>query len=385
MKILYISTPSFADCDFPLIKTFQEKGIHVTYLILLPPFMLRTTLVDIKKQIPHTGIFKATKYLEFRQFKNYMDMDNVYVSNRISKKSYSWSYVKENFLLWNFIRKGKFDIIHSDTLFSGIRKILYHASGSPWITTFHDPFPHTGEVRRNSHNKYVSAIKNSKGYVLLNRNQLKQFCDEYKIDSGRILVNRLGVYDNIQYYVRKNKVEDSKNVLFFGRVSPYKGVEYLCEAMKIVHEVIPDATLTIAGGGKFYFDIGQYSALKYITIKNYYIKMEELASLLIDCSLCVCPYTDATQSGVIMTSYSLGKPVIATDVGGLSECIENQKTGILVPPKNAQALADAIIALLSDGKRLKSMSDYILHEFNKGEKSWERIVDRYLAYYNSIQ
>ena len=113
--------------------------------------------------------------------------------------------------------------------------------------------------------------------------------------------------------------------------------------------------------------------------------MEELASLLTECSLCVCPYTDATQSGVIMTSYSLGKPVIATDVGGLSECIENQKTGILVPAKNAQALADAIIALLSDDKRLKSMSDYILHEYNNGEKSWEGIVDRYLAYYNSIQ
>lgn len=383
MKLLYISTPSFADCDFPLIRTFQEKGLDVTYLILLPPFMLRSTLVDIKRQIPRTGIFKATQYPEFQQFENYMDMNNVYVSNRIKRKSYSWSYIKENILLWDFIRKGNYDIVHCDTLFTGIRKLLYRISKC-WITTFHDPFPHTGEIKRNSYRRYLSAIKNSNGYVLLNSNQLEQFCQTYKVDKSRILINRLGIYDNIRSFVHMDNTKNSNNILFFGRISPYKGVEYLCEAMKSVHKIIPEATLTIAGGGKYYFDIGKYTSLPYITVKNYYINMEELAALLVNCSLCVCPYTDATQSGVIMTSFSLGKPVVATNVGGLSECIENKKSGILVPAKDPDALAKAIISLLNNRRLLNSMSDYILNEYNQGEKSWEKIAEKYITYYQNL-
>ena len=113
MKILYISTTSFADCDFPLIKTFQQKGLDVTYLILLPCYALRSTLVDIKKQIQRTGIFLATEYPEFRLYEKYMDMSKVYVSNRINQKSYSWSYMKENYLLWSFIKEGHYDIVQS--------------------------------------------------------------------------------------------------------------------------------------------------------------------------------------------------------------------------------------------------------------------------------
>ena len=154
--------------------------------------------------------------------------------------------------------------------------------------------------------------------------------------------------------------------------------------MELVHKIIPEATLTIAGGGKYYFDIGKYSNLPYITIKNHYINMEDLATLLVNCSLCVCPYTDATQSGVIMTSFSLGKPVVATNVGGLSECIENKKSGILVPAKNSKALAEAIISLLSDRQLLNSMSDYILNEYNQGEKSWEKIAEKYITYYQNL-
>ena len=112
--------------------------------------------------------------------------------------------------------------------------------------------------------------------------------------------------------------------------------------------------------------------------------MEELAALLVNCSLCVCPYTDATQSGVIMTSFSLGKPVVATNVGGLSECIENKKSGILVPAKDPDALAKAIISLLNNRRLLNSMSDYILNEYNQGEKSWEKIAEKYITYYQNL-
>lgn len=383
MKILYISTPSFADCDFPLIKAFQQKGLDVTYLILLPCYSLRSTIVDIKKQIQRTGIFLATEYPEFRQYEKYMDMSKVYVSNRINQKSYSWSYMKENYLLWKFIKEGNYDIVHSTSLFSGIRE-MYYKLNNHWITTFHDPFPHTGEARRNYKKRYACTIKGSNGYVLLNENQKQEFCDTYHVDSSKVLINSLGIYDNIQTFVRPDSKLLLKNVLFFGRISPYKGVEYLCEAMKLVHKVIPDATLTIAGGGRMYFDIEPYKQLGYIEVRNHYVDMVELSDLLSRCSISVCPYTDATQSGVIMTSFSLCKPVVASDVGGLGEMIDDGKSGLLVPPKDPKALAEAIVSLLSDEDRLRAMSEYIRYEYNVGNRSWEAIADKYIEYYKTI-
>ena len=68
--------------------------------------------------------------------------------------------------------------------------------------------------------------------------------------------------------------QKTKNVLFFGRISPYKGIEYLCEAMMRVREHIPDATLTIAGNGNIYFDISPYEKQEWIDIQNKYISMQ---------------------------------------------------------------------------------------------------------------
>ena len=174
------------------------------------------------------------------------------------------------------------------------------------------------------------------------------------------------------------------NVLFFGRISPYKGLEYLCKAMVKVKEQVPDATLTIAGGGKMYFDISSYEKKEWVKIINRYVGMEELAGLLQNCSLTVCPYTDATQSGVIMTSYSLCKPVIATNVGGLGEMVEDGKTGLLVPPKNIDALANAIISLLNDEDTLNQMAKDIKNDYFVGEKSWKVIAEKYIQFYKTI-
>ena len=172
--------------------------------------------------------------------------------------------------------------------------------------------------------------------------------------------------------------------MFFGRISPYKGIEYLCEAMRIVRQAVPDAILTIAGGGKMYFDIEPYKQLGYIEVINHYVGMEELAELLSRCTLSVCPYTDATQSGVIMTSFSLCKPIVATNVGGLGEMIDEGKSGLLVPPKDSKALADAIIELLIDKKKLTNMSEYIRQEYEQGDRSWNAIADKYIDYYTKI-
>lgn len=228
------------------------------------------------------------------------------------------------------------------------------------------------------------AMKMVRHFVLLNDKQKEQFCKSYHVRPEQILINRLGVYDNISTFVRSKESTISHNVLFFGRISPYKGIEYLCKAMIMVKEQVPDATLTIAGGGKMYFDIEPYQKQDWVEVINRYVGMEELAGLLQHCALSVCPYTDATQSGVIMTSYSLCKPVVATNVGGLGEMVDNQKTGLLVPPKDVDALAHAIIALLNDDAKREEMANNIQSDYFTGDKAWSVIAKKYIEFYKFI-
>lgn len=384
MKILYYSTPFFADCDFPLVKALQEEGHDVTYLIALAPYSLKSTLFNIKKQVQENAIIPATCYPELKVYENYMDMTNVYIVNRTVKQNSSLQALMMTVKVVQFIRKGKFDIIHTDCMLGMWELLLYKLFRKKMVLTVHDPFMHSGEVSILEKINYRIAARNVPAFVLLNKQQSEKFCSTYHLNPNQILNNRLGVYDNVVSFVKSDAIVKKKNVLFFGRISPYKGIEYLCKAMVKVKEQVPDATLTIAGGGKMYFDISSYEKKDWVTIINRYVGMEELASLLQNCSLTVCPYTDATQSGVIMTSYSLCKPVITTNVGGLGEMVEDGKTGLLVPPKNIDALANAIISLLKDEDTLKQMALNIKNDYFIGGKSWKVIAEKYIEFYKTI-
>lgn len=384
MKILYYSTPFFADCDFPLVKALQEAGHDVTYLIALAPYSLKSTLFDIKEQVHENAIIPATCYPELKVYENYMDMSKVYIVNRTIMQDSSLQSLKMTLKVVRFIKKGKYDVIHTDCMLGMWNLMLYKLFGKKMVLTVHDPFMHSGEVSILEKINYRIAARNVPAFVLLNKQQRENFCRTYHLNPNQILNNRLGVYDNVVSFVKSDAIDKKKNVLFFGRISPYKGLEYLCKAMVKVKEQVPDATLTIAGGGKMYFDISSYEKKEWVKIINRYVGMEELAGLLQNSSLTVCPYTDATQSGVIMTSYSLCKPVIATNVGGLGEMVEDGKTGLLVPPKNIDALADAIISLLKDEDTLNQMAKNIKNDYFVGEKSWKVIAEKYIEFYKTI-
>lgn len=384
MKILYYSTPFFADCDFPLVKALQDVGHDVTYIIKLAPYSLKSTLFNIKEQIPENTIFPAVRYPELKIYESYMDMSKVYIANQIVMQDSSLQSLRMTLKVLRFIKKGQFDVVHTDSMLGMWNLILYKLFGKKMVLTVHDPFPHTGEITARKMFNYKMAMKMVCHFVLLNDKQKEQFCKSYHVRPEQVLINRLGVYDNISTFVRPQESVTSHNVLFFGRISPYKGIEYLCQAMLKVKEQVPDATLTIAGGGKMYFDIAPYQKQDWVKVINRYVGMEELAGLLQHCALSVCPYTDATQSGVIMTSYSLCKPVVATNVGGLGEMVDDQKTGLLVPPKDVDALANAIIALLNNEVKREEMANNIKNEYFTGDKAWSVIAKKYIEFYKNI-
>ena len=144
--------------------------------------------------------------------------------------------------------------------------------------------------------------------------------------------------------------ESPHEVLFFGRIWPYKGLDYLIHAQPKIRAAVPEAHIVIAGRGE---EMSTYRSLMRdptgFEVHNRWIDDDERATFFRRAAVVVLPYTEASQSGIVPVAYSFGKPVVATRTGGLPEVVEHGETGLLVPPRDENALADAVIALLRDG------------------------------------
>ena len=383
MRIAYISSTSYADTDFPLIREYQRLGHEVFYFINVPCYQLRSTLIDIKQQDSRAELLPASVYPELQVYKDYIDLSHVIVVNRTEKSALAWSTLSLSMKIDHKLKEINPDVIHILGPLD-VNDLRLYKWRKKMVMTMHDPFVHSGEnsIRRKIFRKLSFLL--IKKYVLLNETQKQDFMHQYKKKEKQILVNKIGRFDYLSIFAKKMLKTTEKNVLFFGRISPYKGIEYLCEAMMRVREQIPDANLTIAGNGNIYFDITPYEKQDWIDIRNRYISMQELATLLQQSTIVACPYTDATQSGVIMTAFSMCKPVVASNVGGLGETIKDGWNGVLVPPCDVNALSDALIDLLSDGNKIDEMAKHIEEDFFEGAYSWHSIAEKYIHFYQNV-
>lgn len=382
MKIIYFSQTFFADCDFPLVRELQSRGHDVRYYLPITSFNKRSALLDIKQLYPHTGIFPAISiYPEFEEYKDEIDLSKLYVVNQRYKQKFHpvnlWLYLK---LAFHFMRQ-KADVIHCVLPPTLSFKAIYLAR-KKLVLTLHDPFTHSGKRNKRTERDRMHAFKYIRKLILLNTKQLDEFKTAYKISENRIFLSKLGMYDSITRVESVSPKVKRPFILFFGLISPYKGLEYLMQSMLDVHKSHPEVNLVVAGGGKLYFDMNPYNDLDYIHVINHYIPTAELAGLLKECLFAVCPYKDATQSGVVQTAFSLDVPMIVTNVGALPESVRDGETGLVVPPRNVEALTCAINQLLEDRNLLELMRNKIETVW-KRNMAWDTIASQYEKCYQT--
>ncbi len=179
---------------------------------------------------------------------------------------------------------------------------------------------------------------------------------------------------NSQFTINHSQltINNSSFILFFARLEPYKGVNVLVEAMRLIETSAPllppssfllppssflpppSATAIIAGKGNLSkLALGPLPAN--VEIRNRLIEDDEAIELFSRCSLVVLPYVEASQSALIAAAYFFAKPVVVTRVGALPEYVLEGETGWVVPPGNPRALAQCLQAALGDPARLAQM------------------------------
>ncbi|MFY9644134.1 MAG: glycosyltransferase family 4 protein [Terriglobales bacterium] len=139
-------------------------------------------------------------------------------------------------------------------------------------------------------------------------------------------------------------------LLFFGSIRPYKGVEYLLQALERVAPAEKDLRLIVAGepmGPAFYVEkvrtmIAASRSPGKIIERMEFIPDDETEVYFKAADVLVLPYTEIFQSGVLFLAYAFGLPVIAADVGSLKEDIVEGKTGMVCRPRDPGDLASTI-------------------------------------------
>ncbi len=165
-------------------------------------------------------------------------------------------------------------------------------------------------------------------------------------------------------------------LLYFGYIRRYKGVLTLLDALPQVVERL-GAKAIIAG--EFYEDKEPYLAkikaldlTPHVILADRFIPDDEVNLYFSAADVAVLPYLSATQSGIVSIALNYNLPCIVTNVGGLPEIVHHEKTGLIVPPDDPQALAEAIVGYFGESNR-KAMARHITNE--KRRYSWQAFVE----------
>ncbi|HEY1356023.1 MAG TPA: glycosyltransferase family 4 protein [Solirubrobacterales bacterium] len=164
-------------------------------------------------------------------------------------------------------------------------------------------------------------------------------------------------------------IPERPRILMFGRMHGYKGVDVLLDAMDLIWRENPAIELTIAGQGPL--PSHPLLADERVTVRNRHVPEEEVGTLFAEATCVVLPYREASQSGVGSLAKHYGRPIVATDVGGLPDLVG--EAGRIVAAGRADELATALLEV-AGGRELAERLGRLGAASIEGTASWADVA-----------
>lgn len=221
------------------------------------------------------------------------------------------------------------------------------------VVTLHDVTPHPGDTdTARVPRRLVDAFVRQARAVIVHGQGLKaDAVAQLGLSPDRVFVS---VHPPIDRYRRIADAADGGEalrkpddgvfrLLFFGRILAYKGLNHLIDAEPLIADDVAPRRIIIAGKGD---DMAGYLARMQrpdrFDVRDRRIPDAETASLFAQADLLILPYVEASQSGVLAIAAAFGLPVVASDVGEIGALVRRTGMGVLVPPADPAALAQAV-------------------------------------------
>ena len=250
--------------------------------------------------------------------------------------------------------------------------------GENLIHTFHELGNHQGELKPLP---IISEAIKDRTKVILHSNVVYQrFMSIPGASEVRTRMIPFGKFETLKLYVKEKDVElpfknNNPILLFYGYILPYKGLDVLAEAIKLLESEWNKFNVVIAGNGTD-DTLPFFQNLPNGYVINRYLSNDEMMNLIRQSSVILLPYKSASQTGIIPTCALYGKPCIATKVGAFPESIKDGVNGILVEANDKYAFANAIEKVVNN-ERLRLSLSLGVSKFGEGDDyDWERIATK---------
>jgi D-inositol-3-phosphate glycosyltransferase len=260
------------------------------------------------------------------------------------------------------------------------RKVIY---------TIHNVMPRHGQLK-NYHVLIYRLMYLLCDQVIIHSEKGKEEIIElFKVNKNKIHVIQHGDYKffvpekGLSKKQAKNRLgisSGTKTILFFGAIRENKGLRNILVALPEIKKRIDNVKLLIVGEpwedySKYKEIIFEEQIKKDVFEKLDYVPNEDVPLYFFATDLVVLPYNEITQSGILQIAYAFGKPVVAADLGGFREAVEDGKNGYLVPLADTEKLSEKCIDILSDVKKIETMGTYSRY-LSDTKYSWDSIATK---------
>jgi len=228
------------------------------------------------------------------------------------------------------------------------------------------------------------TIQESDAVITISQKVRKLY--EGVVDDEKISVIPLGVDTGIFKPAEKRFRKDGYEILYVGYLYELKGVEYLIRSMALVARERRDVKLRIVGEGpekSRLMALTKALNLEERVLFEGFVPHTRIVRCYQKCDIFCFPTLGEPFGKVVLEAMACGKPVIASNVGGPAEIIENERTGFLIPPAQPLILAKAILGLIADKQKMKKIGVNARTAVAQ-RYSWQSIAENYQKLYSSF-
>lgn len=274
------------------------------------------------------------------------------------------------------IRSEHPDVVnaHSPVLF--MADIAAYVCGEiPFILTYH-----SGSLKKGTFMKDVLIALYEKYFLP----KIFTYSDRIIFTSVKPIIKNIKKYQTKMYSIppgvdttifKPSNRKTRNTILYVGRIeksSSWKGINYLLDAVELLSKVNPDIMLHLVGSGDAVLPFKVYAKSKGIEKNVRFLgslQGKALREAYASATVVVLPSISEAESfgTILIEAMAMKKPVIGSNIGGIPYVIDNKKTGILVPPRNANALAKALLNVLTDTTLAKRI----------GENGYKKVLNSY--------
>jgi glycosyltransferase involved in cell wall biosynthesis len=275
---------------------------------------------------------------------------------------------------------------------------LLKGLGIRTVYTAHNLVPH-GVERPGEREAFTELYRTVDQVVVFAENNRRELIESFGIAADRVCVIPHGSDSSLfpKYSQESARAElgigaERRVVLFFGHIKRYKGLEYLVQAFDRLPARVDGALLLVAGkvDKSDPEDLQRYSTLveallsrRDVVCISEYIPVSRVGLYFAAADVVALPYVRTYHSGILMTAYAAGKPVVATDTGMLAEDVREGRTGFVVPPRDVDALADRIAEILTRPDRGRGMGEEA-RQLSETCYSWSAVAEKTVALYRRL-